>query len=439
MVLLVGGVVMSAIAVIHACNPTPHADAGGEGGGTSRVGDGDGHGDGDQSGVIHGGDVSSIVGPVAMPAPNHARLQFVRLLMEPAGSGTDFRFVPGKNEVLMSLREGKLARLRLADRRASLLAVWEFTEEMVIRDACGPSNLLLDQEFDENHFIYVTYCASPTVNRLVRYTLDMEHGPRDPAIIFETVVAEGKELWRRFGSLDWIDRETLWILVGDHEHAGRAHDPADVLGSLVMLRPSRDPGGSGHLPPKNVPKTTGSVSLDTTIHAYGFRAPWRATRDELGRYFVGDVGQDDYEELNLVSVAGQDFGWDLYTGPCAEGCKGSVSPLALYDRSPSHRFIKEERGAVSSESRAIWVGQIYQRPALDRYWGWMTDVVAFGDLFTGVIRGIKVDERGNSTLDEALGALTYVTQWRTGPDGYIYVLDLMGNLHVALLEGAKLL
>jgi hypothetical protein len=98
----------------------------------------------------------------------------------------------------------------------------------------------------------------------------------------------------------------------------------------------------------------------------------------------------------------------------------------------------EEPEALDSPSRAIWVGQVYERPSTDRYRGQLSDTVIFGDLFTGSVRALRLDGEGEVVDEQAVGFLPYVTQWRTGPDGYIYVLDLAGNLHVALLEGTEL-
>lgn len=412
----------------EACHPTPESTERGFGGGRAHVDDADGYGNGDQTSI--GEDASRIVGAVSAPEQGAPlRLKFLRLTEQTQGSGTDFQFLPGSDEVLITLREGRLARMSLGERHATARDVWTFREEMITSDACGPSNLALDPAFLQNRFIYVTYCASATNNRLVRYTLDEENGPKDPLVEYEMESPAGQTSWRRFGSLGWLDGETLWLLVGDHEQSRQAQEPDSALGSLVFLRPNRD----------LVADTKGvSSSPKLAIHARGFRAPWRGTRDQLGRFFVGDVGEDDYEELNLVSGPGQNFGWDLYTGPCAGGCTGAQGPVAYYDRSPRHPLVVQEPSAISSASRAIWVGQVYEGAAIDRYQGWLTHAIVFGDLFTGSVRALQLDAGGLVVDERAIGFLPYVTQWRVGPDGYIYVLDLAGNLHVALLDGSQL-
>jgi hypothetical protein len=410
---------------IYSCGGRDTPSHHGHGGGFTEHEHVDPRGDGDQSNHLEQGSSSPVVGTAdrVVTRPGTLRLQFLHLRGEPAGTGTDFQFLPGTTDMLVTLREGKLAKLHLEDQQAEVRGVWPLKEQMLIQEACGPTNLLLDQKFEKNRFLYVTYCKSETINQLVRYEFDDTTGPVRPRVIFETIVPAG-ELWRRFGSIGWEDDDVMWMLVGDHAQPAEGQNPESPLGSIIRLVPNRDPGGQGF---SLAPRAT------SLVFAYGFRAPWRGTRDTEGRFWVGDVGDEDLEEVNLVTGPGQNFGWDLYSGPCNDGCSQTVSPLLFYDRSNEHEFIQAEPGAHGDASRAVWVGQIYQNPSVDRYAGLMTDVVAFGDVFTGFIRGLRVNSKGVLTENKPIGALAYVAQWRPGPDGYIYVLDLGGQLHVALL------
>ena len=113
---------------MHGCRPTEQTAQQGLGGAHAHFADSE-RGDA-------GDDVSNLVGAIAAPeSAAQLRLKFLRLSEQTAGSGTDFQFIPGSDEVLMTLREGKLARLSLGDRRAALLDVWAFREEMLLTDA----------------------------------------------------------------------------------------------------------------------------------------------------------------------------------------------------------------------------------------------------------------------------------------------------------------
>ncbi|XP_076893262.1 HIPL1 protein-like [Bidens hawaiensis] len=52
------------------------------------------------------------------------------------------------------------------------------------------------------------------------------------------------------------------------------------------------------------------------IWALGLRNPWRCSYDSerSSYFFCGDIGQDEYEEVNMIKKDGN-YGWRLYEGP----------------------------------------------------------------------------------------------------------------------------
>lgn len=373
--------------------------------------------------------------------PESLQLRFQHINIPQTDGGTDLAFLPSGREILFSLRSNFLLHVGFEDGVASFKNKWQLGEEAITAGACGPSNILLDYEYEETHFIYTSYCVNDRVTRLMRYTFSPEEGPQDPAVIFETELAEGQALdeWHRIGSMGWEDNGVLWFLSGDHFHDEWAQVFENPMGSVQRILPNRQVGGEGHeIPEGNMEISMGGAgqgeSVDPGLFAYGFRSPWRGTRDSLGRYWIGDVGLVDIEEVNLVTEVGQNFGWNVHEGPCLSDCEGYQDPLVSYDRSEDHPYIEQDPETVDSSQRAIWVGEIYENPRHDRYAGMMDGMVPYGDLFTGWVRGLRADDEGTVTMDRSIGNLPYVTAWEISPDGYAYALDLGGQLHVALLD-----
>lgn len=63
------------------------------------------------------------------------------------------------------------------------------------------------------------------------------------------------------------------------------------------------------MPPSNPFTSSADTSIRKEIFAYGLRNRWRFTVDKLnGNIWLGDVGQTENEELNLVKKGGN-YGW----------------------------------------------------------------------------------------------------------------------------------
>ena len=119
------------------------------------------------------------------------------------------------------------------------------------------------------------------------------------------------------------------------------------------------------------------------------------------------------------------------TAPAA--CAGYTEPVANYTRDGAHAYVLEDPLTEPNIKRAIWVGEVYENPSTDRYAGLMDGVVPFGDFFKSWVRGLKADAANKIVMDQSMGHLTSVTQWRVGPDGYAYALEHGGYWNRALL------
>lgn len=107
----------------------------------------------------------------------------------------------------------------------------------------------------------------------------------------------------------------------------------------------------------------GQNGIRPEIWAAGFRNPWRFSFDRTtGRLFAADVGQDTFEEVDLISKAGN-YGWNIMEGSyCFQprnGCSsnGLELPIAEYDHNEGSAvtggFIY--RGTLMSELRGRYI------------------------------------------------------------------------------------
>ncbi len=164
-------------------------------------------------------------------------------------------------------------------------------------------------------FFYVTYTAGwdDGEERDVDYILARYRVGSDPNVAdagSETrLFVEGQQSHvHKGGALEFDPRNALL-------YAGLGDD----TGYLIAQQADSYKGKIIRLDVAEVPRAiTGDAQVFARpeIVASGLRNPWRIAMDAAhDRLFIGDVGQDTWEEINLLALGGTDnYGW-----PCLEG------------------------------------------------------------------------------------------------------------------------
>lgn len=109
----------------------------------------------------------------------------------------------------------------------------------------------------------------------------------------------------------------LYIGMGDtgpqRDPQGHGQDMSLLIGKLLRIDVDREEGGR----PYAIPADNPFVQRDGVrpeIWASGFREPWRISFDAITHdLWLGDVGQDQYEEVDIVRV-GENHGWNVFEG-----------------------------------------------------------------------------------------------------------------------------
>ncbi len=132
-----------------------------------------------------------------------------------------------------------------------------------------------------------------------------------------------------------------------HGPNGNAQNLGNVLGKILRIDPLGTNSANGNY---GIPASNPFISIPGAlgeIFAYGFRNPFRMSFDSAtGHFYVGDVGQNDVEEIDFVR-AGDNCGWRLkegafffrpngtgagYVSKIDQGVPGGlVDPVAQYD------------------------------------------------------------------------------------------------------------
>lgn len=382
-------------------------------------------------------DADAAIVPEPEPEPpTTAAVKFEKLSLD-AKLATDFAPVPGTSDELLVLSQsGQVTHVALEADATKTLSSVELPD-VYFDEGCGLLSLTFDPGFEQNRYVYIARCSDAQTSVLARYRFAAGGGWETTGRAILTVTSDQvpAEDWHRWGSMGFEpDGETLWVLLGDLFIRKLAQDVRHPAGSLLRLRPSRDEAEETYTPaPDNAAtKLAEMADADPLIYAHGLRSPFRGARDQRGRFWVGDVGHYGAEEVNLITAAGQNLGWATHEGPCTESCEGLVDPLLSYGRSSDEPYVREDPETAPATKRAVWVGAVYEDPAVDRYYGLLNDTVIYGDHYTGWVRGVRVDEDGKLIDDRSLGNLTSVTSVRQLSDGYLYFLTLRKGLYRAV-------
>ncbi len=173
------------------------------------------------------------------------------------------------------------------------------------------------------------------------------------------------------GALNFGRDQMLYIAIGDggaaddqgpgHSPNGNGQDLSNLFGKILRIDPLGNdaPNGQYGIPadnpllPGNTQAAGGAAGCADgacdEIYAWGFRNPFRFSFDTAtGDLYVGDVGQNDIEEVDVV-VAGGNYGWPVKEGsfcfdangtdrgfvtdeqPCPNEPPMLIDPVAEYD------------------------------------------------------------------------------------------------------------
>lgn len=295
----------------------------------------------------------------------------------------------------------------------------------------GLLGMAFHPDYPATRQVFVSYTTgNPMVSRVSRIILDNVTTPGTPT---EQVLLTVNQPFDNHngGDIAFGPDGNLYIGFGD---GGSGNDPFDyaqddtrLLGKMLRLdvvgvawpNPGyRIPAGN---PFAANPKcgAAGNGAACPEIYASGLRNPWRWSFDEAtGDLWVGDVGQDAREEVDLVELGGN-YGWDCREGDIAgpSGCPaaGFTGPVFDYPH--------------ANGDASITGGFVYRGAALPALRG----RYVFGDFSSGRIRALAADGSGGYTAEEIVDTPYNISAFAVGEDGELYFADY-GNGRLRHLE-----
>jgi glucose/arabinose dehydrogenase len=314
---------------------------------------------------------------------------------------TDVGSVPGHPEIAVVL--SKLGTAWIADLGAGTVRKW-FEVEVETGVEMGLLGLAFSPSFATDETFYVHSNPPGMKSRIARW-VGWER-PLEVAVVLEV---DQPYKNHNAGQIQFGPDGMLYVGFGDGgfraDPHGHGQNRATMLGSMLRLDVSE---GEGYrVPPDNPFLGVDGVRPETW--AYGLRNPWRYSFDPRGRMVVADVGQNKFEEIDLVG-RGDDLGWNVREADhCFQpetGCRteGLVDPIWSYGRNEG----------ISVTGGVVWTAP---GPLQGKY--------LFADYGTGRLWALDLPDTVQRVASvTSLGRFQFEpTAFGRAPDGSVWVCD----------------
>lgn len=276
-------------------------------------------------------------------------------------------------------------------------------EEGLLGLALSPNN---------ERYLYVHYsAANPRRSVISRFNYNRAVAPDSELVILEV---EQPYANHNGGQLALGPDGYLYIGLGDGGSAGdpqgNGQDTSTLLGTILRIDVSEATAAQPYAIPPDNPFADGRDGRPE-IWAYGLRNPWRFSFDrETGELWAGDVGQNRWEEIDIIERGGN-YGWNVMEGNHCfrppSGCESEdfIPPVWEYP--------------LEDDACSVIGGYVYRGAAIP----WLTGAYVYGDFCTGQVFGLRYANR--QVVEHKLLADTglRIASFGQDNDGELYVLS----------------
>jgi len=310
----------------------------------------------------------------------------------------------------------------------------------------GLLGVAVDPQFPVRPYLYTHQTSTGNVIRISRWTVTGDLAgtsggalTANPASRFDLLAnIPDNASNHNGGTVRFGPDGMLYVSLGEDADNCQSQNIDALKGKILRLRTSLLPPGPGtaffaQITPPDNPYVARPDSNGRLVYAYGLRNPFRVQVDEVRNSLViGDVGLDNFEEINLLALpggsgadlapAGSNFGWPWREGTMAYmGCGGSepasVAPIYAFDRT-------QLAGAS-----IISAGAYRAQPLGDNFPTRYEGDIFFGEYYSGNVYRLEwngaawviaAPESAQANAGIWASDFEAVSDWRVGPDGALW-------------------
>lgn len=264
----------------------------------------------------------------------------------------------------------------------------------------GLLGFVFHPDYETNGFFYVNYTRSNGATQISRFTVSSGNPDvANPNSEFEILRVNQPANNHNGGGLAFGNDGFLYIGLGDGGGSGdpgnRAQNPGDLLGKMLRIDIDNQDAGLNYSIPSTNP-FVGNSNFRGEIWDYGLRNPFRFSFDrETGAMWIGDVGQNEVEEIDRGTGGGHNYGWR-----CFEGSRNFNTSGGCPDRSeltfPVTEYFHDDNDC---QFASVVGGYVYRGSEFTNLQG----MYFFSDTCTNDIRYIDATNPDEVTSTESFG------------------------------------
>jgi putative heme-binding domain-containing protein len=212
----------------------------------------------------------------------------------------------------------------------------------------------------------------------------------------------------------------LYIGMGDtgpqQDPQGHGQDLQTLLGKMLRIDVDHRDGDLPYAIPTDNP-FRGRGDARPEIWAPGFREPWRFSFDRAtGDLWVGDVGQDRVEEVDIVR-RGENYGWNVYE---------AFEPFSNKYRREGASYTAPVFAYRRKYGNSITGGYVYRGDKNSSFYG----AYICGDYTSKRIWAIKQEDRKLTAVREIALSPQAIASFGTDESGNVYVVGYEGMVYL---------
>ena len=300
----------------------------------------------------------------------------------------------------------------------------DLADEVSTGSEQGLFSVAFAPDFRRSGLFYVDYTDVDGDTRVVELRATGDPPRADPDSRRELIRIEQPFPNHNGGLVLFGPDDLLYVGTGDGGAGGdpqrNALDLGSPLGKILRIDP-RPQGGAGSRP-YAIPVSNPFVDEPGArgeVYSYGLRNPWRFSFDRrTGWLSIGDVGQDSFEEVDLVGRdkgRGANFGWSAFEGDQQfnedQEAPGAIPPVLTYPLD----------GAC-----AVTGGYVVRDRSLATLYG----RYLYGDLCEGQLRSFTAKPGRPASDDRPLGVeVPQVSSFGEDDRGRVYAVSLNGPVY----------